>query len=666
MLPWLLRSAERARRALAPIVVIVAVLASWRGVLAQDAQDQERDGRAALQLAAGLPPSVYRAVLIPSGEAIRRAVGDSASSWAAISSIAMPATARNWSHFAATLGWEERQAFDGLFGGASALVFTEHHEGDAPIDRRDRQRPDVWALIGEASEATEARVRDKLELAVRATIAGQAVLAIEDGELLLMFIKKRGGGGDGGVVAEERPYWWLLVPAKVIVPAGAPGQEPRADDGAGIRVLRSIAPMLAGDGAAGAPADVRASEKAETGGPAWSRLSQTPAFGAMVRSVHSQRDRAEPQRGPALAVYLERLAGWSEFAMVTAHAGADRVEFVGLATWSGAGSLVQRVARTPDSLLEALTPAGGSTLIEMIEGAENPLKTFGHPLMSGLVREAMGPCVGSMSVAVVRPATDVQRADGQTAWRLMVAQQLCAGAPGAGGAAAVPSVQPDHVTSAARGLDLAMTKLISVFEIARVSGPPAFPPGRELVFDDVPPGAARSTMIRPAIGSFYLRLLSSRAAAWWSLSDSWGIGAICAQGGGEGAARVSDAAAIERERIASEALVREIRGAMAPAAGGESRAWLSRAVVETGPIRQSVPVMFGPGTPPGVLLAAVRRVRWGAWVETAGGVEPAPAGGEGARDAAALGVGGGLEGRAVGQIHLYLRIELEPPGVPKP
>ncbi|MBX9736182.1 MAG: hypothetical protein K2X32_04585, partial [Phycisphaerales bacterium] len=187
--------------------------ASLPRAMAQDAPDQERNGRVALQLASGLPPSVCRAVLIPSGEAIRRAVGDSAPSWALISSIAMPATARSWSHFASTLGWEERQAFDALFGGGSALVFIEHHDGDAPIDRRDRARPEVWALIGEASEATEARVRQKLELAVRATIAGHAVLAIEDGEMLLMLIKKPGigaGAGGGGGGAEERAYWWLL------------------------------------------------------------------------------------------------------------------------------------------------------------------------------------------------------------------------------------------------------------------------------------------------------------------------------------------------------------------------------------------------------------------------------------------------------------------------
>jgi hypothetical protein len=639
-------------------VVVVAVLASWRGVLAQDAPDQERDGRVALQLASGLPPSVCRAVLIPSGEAIRRAVGDSAPSWALISSIAMPATARSWSHFASTLGWEERQAFGALFGGASALVFIEHHDGDAPIDRRDRQRPEVWALIGEASEATEARVREKLELAVRATIAGHAVLAIENGELLLMLIKKPGiggaAGGGGGAGAEERPYWWLLVQAKSIVPAEAPGQEPRVDEGAGIRVLRSIAPMLAGD-AGGAPADVDPSVKPGPGGAPWSRLSQTPAFGAMVRSVHGQRDRGAPQRGPALAVYLERLAGWSEFAMVTAHAGADRVEFLGLATWSGAAAMAQRVPRTRDAMLDELTPDGGSTLIEMVEGAENPVKLFGHPLVSGLVREAMGPTAGSMSVVAVRPAPEVRRADGQMSWRLMVAQQLCPGDPAAPGAPA------GHAEGAARGLDLAMTKLISVFETARVSGPPSFPPGREVVFDNVPPHAARSTMIRTATGSFYVRLLSSRAAAWWSLSDSWGIGAICAQGGVEGAARIGDGAAIERERLATEGLVREIRKAMAGGngaqagaggVGGEERVWLSRAVVDIGRIRQSIPTLFAPGTPPGILLGGVQRVRWGAWAESTGGAEAAPA-------------GGGV-GEKVGQVHMKLLMELNPPPVPKP
>ncbi|MBX9737581.1 MAG: hypothetical protein K2X32_11710, partial [Phycisphaerales bacterium] len=85
--------------------------------------------------------------------------------------------------------------------------------------------------------------------------------------------------------------------------------------------------------------------------------------------------------------------------------------------------------------------------------------------------------------------------------------------------------------------------------------------------------------------------------------------------------------------------------------GGEERAWLSRAVVDFGRIRQSIPTLFAPGTPPGILFGGVQRVRWGAWAES-GGANAAPA--------------GGVVGEKVGQVHMYLRMELNPPRVPKP
>lgn len=638
------RLGESLRSGVRVVLALATVLIGGVAARAQDAQNENvaHDVRTVLHLAAGLPPSVRRAVLIPSGEAIRRAVGESAKSWASISTLAMPATARSWSHLSSSLGWTDGEAFDALFGGASGLIFIEQHEGLTPIDRRDDARPQVWALIGEASEATEQRVRQRLEFAPRATITGHAVLAMENGDLLVMFIRKPlppGAGANAGAIATERGFWWVLVPSSVTPTAVGPGVPvPAAIDGVGLAALQSIAPVLAGEpiniALPLASVDAAANNARAPDVGKITRVGHTDAYRTLVKEVTTG----------ALAVVIERLAGWGEFGVLAAHSNADRIEFQGLATWAGATDLATTVPRTPDALLSELTPESGSTLIEVFQGSEDPVQTIGVPPASALVRRAMSECVGSISVMGVHPATDVTRADGQTAWRLLLAQQLCDARP--------PGVQN---ASGAPGLDAVMTKLASVFETARVSGPASFAPGRDLKFDDLPAGAARSTLIRPAIGSFYLRLLSDRAPAWWGVQDGWGVGSICAQGGGQrpgGGGAMGDASSIERERAAAEKLSSQIRAALV--ADGASRVWLSRAMLSVAPVRQAIPIMFGPATPPGALLSAVSGVSWDAWVES---------------NVSALGDAGvpaGVWGAGRAEVHLRLRIQLTSEPASKP
>ncbi len=598
---------------------------------AQDAQDQPavHDVRAGLHVVAGLPPSVRRVVLIPSGDAIRRAAGQSAKSWGAISSLAMPATARSWSHLSSSLGWTDAEAFDALFGGASTLAFIEHHEGDAPIDQRDDSRPQVWVLIGEATEATERHVREKLAPAPRGVISGQAVLAIENGDLLVMFIRKplaQVAGENVAGMSADRGFWWVLVPSSVMPPAvpGAPLAE--TIQGAGLKVLESVAPVLAGEPISNAGSPDGAARVNDPGHIA--RLSHTDAYRTLVKEVTSG----------ALAVVIERLGGWGEFGMLAGHADDEHIEFQGLATWVGAGVLATTVPRTPDVLLNELTPESGSTLIEVFQGSDDPVASVGVAPASVLVRRAMSPCVGAISVMSVQPATDVKRDDAQAAWRLLLAQQLCDAKAPAGANA-----------SAGQGFDGVMTKIASVFETASISGPARFAPGRELAFDDAPAGAARSTLIRPAIGSFYLRLLSQRAPAWWRAADGWSVGSICAQGKDPSGLTLGDAASIERERVAAENMTARIQTALK--AGGASRLWLSRAILSVAPVRQAVPVMFGPGTPPGALLARVRGVSWDAWIEPSKAAAGVIGGG-------ADGAGGGAAAETGAAVHLRLRIQL--------
>ncbi|MBL0920555.1 MAG: hypothetical protein IBJ10_00320 [Phycisphaerales bacterium] len=129
------------------------------------------DGRARVFEAARLAPADVDALIaVQDAAAIRRGEMGPAATAMIERALGEGDTARAWSALAARLGWSREEAFDRLLGSRVALI-VRGTAGDAP----------AWALVSEVSLDTEKRLRERLDVAPRAIVAGHTVLSVERG-----------------------------------------------------------------------------------------------------------------------------------------------------------------------------------------------------------------------------------------------------------------------------------------------------------------------------------------------------------------------------------------------------------------------------------------------------------------------------------------------------
>ncbi len=146
-------------------------------------------------------PSGYDAVLMVNNAARQRqsAAGRSLASMLKESG-ALPETAVAWEAFAKAMDWTQEQAFDLLLGRRFTLVVRGLDGPGAPD----------WAALTEVPAEAEQRLRDRLKAAPRGSLAGLAVLAVEDGKYELMV--GRGPGAEPAHPETEPTATVLLGP----------------------------------------------------------------------------------------------------------------------------------------------------------------------------------------------------------------------------------------------------------------------------------------------------------------------------------------------------------------------------------------------------------------------------------------------------------------------
>ncbi|CAN5821323.1 hypothetical protein BH11PLA1_BH11PLA1_00240 [soil metagenome] len=591
------------------------------------------------EVVAALPVQVRAVVVIDSAEKISGALRSAKG----VQVAAFDRTAAAWNDLAEKLGWTDEEAMRELFGTRALVVVLplERAQGERGA-AKDAGGALTWCVISAVSEATQRRLRERLEAAPRELVLGQPVMAVEQGRMLIMAVRKSTAGdapperaGEAGLESGgARSYWIAMTPTKAegmdFRPMSPPGAGLRLTvaakeegfdvDDAGVNALLRVAPALAGGGDAGA-ATLRgtgapASLSAVTGG--WARV--------LVRD--------------------ENWAAHIAVGVAESDGGVGRVRGMRLTMRGAAPNLAQameRVTPSADGLLGRVHRDGGVTVMDHAASAADAW-TFlnaGLPVISGSWRERFGAeAAGTtvISLCVGKGADAGVKNGSEGALRLVWAQQ----------------VRAKDAGEFAAATDACAVKALTILETGRVPGPASFRGSQQSAapgFAGVPPDATRSVRGASQLASMYLRAFGARPMLMWrsDVGRGWALGTAAAEetgASGEVVAGAGGAGRAERAEAAGSAALQWLSGALRAAGGGERR-WIARGIVEPALVKRVAPVMFAPMLPPGQILGNVGRVEYGFWVEEAGpgpgpGAVVGAGGAGGARGAGGAGGSGGV------------------------
>lgn len=154
------------------------------------AQNVESAGCSSARLLSGVPAGCEAVVVVNDAARQRTSSAGVALGSMISESGLLPDTARAWRELAEVLDWSCERAFDELLG-RKCTVVVRSLSGDGPAD---------WAILTEVSAEADKRLRLRLRAAPRGTIAGLAVLAVEDGKYELAM--GRGSPIDPGLLPE--------------------------------------------------------------------------------------------------------------------------------------------------------------------------------------------------------------------------------------------------------------------------------------------------------------------------------------------------------------------------------------------------------------------------------------------------------------------------------
>lgn len=532
--------------------------------------------RTALLLAGSLPRSLNAVVLLPHGKRILDDLRKRDPTLASLRQPQFDRTMHSWTELSRRLGWTDIDTLERLFGGTGVMVFATHPADAAQPRAPFGDGPIVWALISDVSAETETRLRERLDVLPRAVVAGQAVLSIDRGDILVMLVRKPLADQD------ERPFWL------VITPAAAENDPKNIATDAGERLLRTLSPAFT-------PADDLP------------RLRSTSGL-APLRSV-----------GLGQLCGVLRLDDWDSTLTVTIDGAQETARLRGVVMSPKLNDLLAGIPQSNDSLLDVLRRDEGFLVIDSVPLAEIPeaTRTVSSLTLSGFWRPRMGRAEGQHAVVAARRVLEPTREDGEPTYRLLWAQQVA------------PVVKPDDASTAAAGADAVMLKAMSIVETGRFPGPPYFK-GKPPSFAGVAPLATRSVMGPSQLASIYHNVFGPRARYCWRV-DAAGepilaVGTACMQGVSAEGQTQADVAAEDRAEQDLREFTAEVRGALS--VPGPGRRWISRGFMEPGILRQVVPIFFAPALPgvqvPGQLLSA----QWGVWAADASPeFGKAPAGG---------------------------------------
>ncbi len=129
------------------------------------------DGARVFDAARLAPADIDLLVCVQDASELRKGEMGPAATAMALHILGEGEATRAWSALAERLGWTGEEAFDRLLGSRVTLL---RRGGDSP-------KGATWALLSEVSLDTEKRLREKLDVAPRAIVAGHTVLSVERG-----------------------------------------------------------------------------------------------------------------------------------------------------------------------------------------------------------------------------------------------------------------------------------------------------------------------------------------------------------------------------------------------------------------------------------------------------------------------------------------------------
>lgn len=267
--------------------------------MAGRAQPVECDPCRTERLLSGVPERVDAVLVVAHGSGPLRSEPGAALLAMLGEAGVLPETARAWEGLARTLDWTPVQAFDELLGRKFTLL----------LSGLDRAGGPDWALVTEVSTEAERRLRLRLKAAPRGSLAGLAVLAVEDGRYELMVGRRADPAGQ---------------PATATVLLGPGGDNPLFTELASSLVSRTgvarpFAAWRVGDPARDCDAVFRVRRRDAGGlsettiaaaldGGAWT-LRVTAAGAPELRGVRPWSDRGFRALQPGAAVALMGVAG---------------------------------------------------------------------------------------------------------------------------------------------------------------------------------------------------------------------------------------------------------------------------------------------------------------------------------------------------------------------
>ncbi|MBL0870770.1 MAG: hypothetical protein IBJ18_09375 [Phycisphaerales bacterium] len=604
-----------------------------------------RGARAATSILRRMPAGMALAVVVPTGERLNEMMESLGRGVAGGENPAFHETQQHWRELGKHLGLTERQTSEALGGGAS-LVLISPHPADAPRAGSVRETDQlVWVSISEISEATERRLREKLDTVPRTLVSGRPVLTIESGALLMMVMPKGEAIGD-----PARPAWLLLTQSRPMgtllslsspsvlnaprpLPPNAGGNDQASIDAndAGERMLRAVAAALADTRRPLTPA--ANADVPNRDSPTLERMGDSPFF----RGVRDEE--------MGWATVFVRFDDWRHAAQFSinpspgANASDDAVTQLHVRAGSPELSrTLQRVPVSHDRVFETLRRDRGVLIIESAEPAAklptadpdtNAFSGFVGAVVSQSWREHLGAHAGAVSVLGARAVEDFTRPDGEPTWRVFLSQQL----------RSESTASTEEPVSPAL-LDRIPLKAMSIVETGRLRGGLRFGLSSQPTdsrtqapnFENVPSEVQRISSAVPAPASWYLRLFTPRAWFAWRTDRLMSNGQTCVgvlnmtacgerPGSGDGAeaTNASHAAGSKAQDDASAALEAwssEVQSAFTPI--GPSRRWISRGFVEPGFFRTALPMIFSPVLPTGPVLDHLAWVRWDVWADEAG------------------------------------------------